>query len=247
MLKNGGPMNIDFHSHILPGMENGAKDVETSIKILEKEVQDDIDIVIATPKYNPELQSVEDFLIERDNSYTKLITTICGMEIPSIKLGAEVKYCPKLLTMDNLLDLCIEGTNYLLLELPPVQFNNQLTEEISELTYNRNITPIISHVDDCLRYTSIESLEEILDLDVLGQINASSFIDKEKRKLAFKLIHNNYIHVLGSGANDTVNNPALMKEAEIIIYKKFSRRLYGDFMENAKLVLHNRKIEEILL
>lgn len=240
-------MNIDFHAHLLPGMENGAKDVDTAIKILEKEVQDNIDIVIATPRYNPESQSVEDFLNERDEAYTKLITTICGMEIPSIKLGAEVIYSPKLLSMDNLLELCIEGTNYLLLELPQVQFNTKLTEEISELAYNRNITPIISHVDDYLRYTSIESLEEILDLDVLGQVNASSFIDKDKRKIAFKLISDNYIHIIGSGANDAENNPALMKEAEDVIYKKLSRKLYGDFMENAKLVLYNRKIEDILL
>ena len=240
-------MNIDFHAHLLPGMENGAKDVDTAIKILEKEVHDNIDIVIATPKDNPDVQSVEDFLKERDDSYTKLITTICGMEIPSIKLGAEVQYSPKLLSMDNLVDLCIEGTNYLLLELPHVQFNTKLTEEISELAYNKGITPIISHVDDYLRYTSIESLEEILDLDVLGQVNASSFVDKDKRKIAFKLISDNYIPIIGSGANDTESNPALMKEAEDVIYKKLSRKLYGDFMENAKLVLYNRKIEDILL
>ena len=109
------------------------------------------------------------------------------------------------------------------------------------------IKPIISNVSDSLKYTSIESLEEILDMDVLGQVNASSLLDKDSRKDIFKLINNNYIHLIGSNAYNHKNKPVLMKEAENILLRKYSRRLYFDFMDNAKSVLKNKKIEDILM
>lgn len=240
-------MNIDIHAHILPELDDEANTLEASIKLLEKEVADDIDIVIAAPRFNATKQTVDEFIEARDVAYTKLITEVGLMDIPSIKLGAEVKFMRNLKSLPQLHDLCIEGTDYLLLKLPKVQINKELIDDIYELTYSTNIKPIICNVEDSLKYTSIESLEELLDMDVLGQVDASSLIDKEIRKNVFRLVNNNYIHLLGSNAYNPVSKPVLMREAEDIIVKKFSRRLYFDMMDNAKKVLYNKKVEEILL
>ena len=240
-------MNIDVNAHILPELDDDSNTLEASIKLLQKEVDDDIDVVIAAPIFDATKQTVEEFLAARDASYTKLVTEIGFMEIPTIKLAAEVKFIRNLKELPDLHDLCIEGTDYLLLKLPEVQINKEITNDIYDLTYSTNIKPIIVGVEDSLKYTSIESLEEILDMDVLGQVNASSIIDKEIRKLVFRLVNNNYIHLLGSNAYNPVNKPVLMKEAADIIVKKFSKRLYFDLMQNATLVLKNSKIDDILL
>lgn len=240
-------MNIDFHSHILPGIDEGLATVEEAISLLKKEQKDNIDIVIATPRYDINKYSISDFITLREKAYTKLITEIGDLDIPSIKLGAEVIYSDNLLNTPDLHNLCIEGTDYLLLELPKVQLNDYILDNIYDLTYNTNIRPIISHVEESLKYTSIESLEEVLDMDVLGQINASSLLDKDSRKKAFKLFNNNYVHLIGSNACDPISNPVLMKEAEQVFTKKYSKRVYIDLMNNAKLVLKNISVEEILL
>ncbi|MBE5935850.1 MAG: hypothetical protein E7262_08680 [Lachnospiraceae bacterium] len=240
-------MNIDIHAHILPELDDNSNTLEASIELLKKEVKDDIDIVIAAPVFDATKQTVEEFLEARDKSYTKLVTEIGFMEIPTIKLGAEVKFIRNLKQLPDLHQLCIEGTDYLLLKLPEVQLNKEITNDIYDLTYTTNIKPIIVNVENSLKYTSIESLEEILDMDVLGQVNAASFIDKEVRKLVFRLVNNNYVHLLGSNAYNPINKPVLMKEAENIIVKKFSKRLYLDLMQNATMVLKNSKIDDILL
>ena len=240
-------MNIDIHAHILPELDDNSNTLEASIQLLEKEVKDNIDIVIAAPAFDATTQTVEDFLEARDIAYTRLITEVGLMDIPSIKLAAEVKFIRNLKNLPRLQELCIEGTDYLLLKLPQIQINKEIINDIYDLTYTTNIKPIICNVEDSLQYTSIESLEEILDMDVLGQVNASSLIDKDSRKSVFRLINNNYVHLIGSNAYNPINKPVLMKEAEQIIFKKFSKRLYFDMMDNAKKVLKNSKVEEILL
>ena len=75
----------------------------------------------------------------------------------------------------------------------------------------------------------------------------SSLLDKDSRKKAFKLFNNNYVHLIGSNACDPISNPVLMKEAEQVFTKKYSKRVYIDLMNNAKLVLKNISVEEILL
>ena len=240
-------MNIDIHSHILPELDDTANTLESSIELLKKEVEDNIDIVIAAPIFDATKQTVEEFLTARDLAYTKLITEVGLMDIPTIKLGAEVKFMRNLKNLPDLHQLCIEGTDYLLLKLPEVQLNDEISNDIYDLTYSTNIKPIIVSVENTLKYTSLESLEEILDMDVLGQVNAPSLIDKDIRKLIFKLINNNHIHLIGSNAYNPTNKPVLMKEAADIIIKKFSKRLYYDLMQNATMVLKNSKVDDILL
>ena len=69
-------MNIDIHAHILPELDDNSNTLEASIKLLEKEVSDDIDIVIAAPRFDATKQTVDEFLEARDIAYTRLITEV---------------------------------------------------------------------------------------------------------------------------------------------------------------------------
>ena len=238
-------MVIDFHAHVLPGIDDGAQDIATSLAILDTELHDGVDMIIATPHYYPEEQSVEDFLAARDKSYTKLIHAAEDKAIPSIKLGAEVYYSPILCNLPNLHDLCIDGTDYLLLELPYQELSPKLIDGISKLIYSSNVIPIIAHAERYLNYTSLESLEEILEMDVLAQVNASSLASMSTRKTAIKLIKNNYIHLIGTDVHNLTSRPPQMKEAEKVLTKKVSKNVFNYFMRNAKMVLANRDIDEI--
>ena len=62
-------MIIDFHSHILPGIDDGSRDIEESIILLDKLAANGTDLVVATPHFYCDEQSVDDFLANRNNAY----------------------------------------------------------------------------------------------------------------------------------------------------------------------------------
>lgn len=63
---------IDFHSHILPGIDDGSASVEESLKLLEMLAEQGVKTVVATPHFYPDRTSVSDFLRRRDAAYQRL-------------------------------------------------------------------------------------------------------------------------------------------------------------------------------
>ena len=63
---------IDFHSHILPGIDDGSRNVEESIALLRKEAEQGITHVIATPHFYPQHDTPERFLKRRNEAETVL-------------------------------------------------------------------------------------------------------------------------------------------------------------------------------
>ena len=64
---------IDFHSHILPGIDDGSKNVETSLKMLSISKSGGVDTVVLTPHCHPMSQEhIDKFLERRENSFRAL-------------------------------------------------------------------------------------------------------------------------------------------------------------------------------
>ena len=111
-------MNIDFHAHILPGADHGCKDLSMSMHQLALAQKAGIDKIVATPHFYPQNESCADFLIRREKAYSQLLSQTKGKPLPEVVLGAEVQLQLGLDRIENLDQLCIRGTNVLLLELP---------------------------------------------------------------------------------------------------------------------------------
>ncbi|MCR5609933.1 MAG: hypothetical protein K6G26_12815, partial [Lachnospiraceae bacterium] len=236
-------MIIDCHSHILPGIDDGASDVNMSMAMLDMMSEQGIDMIISTSHYYPEEQSIESFLSKRDAAYTSLMNKAEDKMIPTIKLGAEVLFSPILINHPDLHELCISGTDYLLLELPYRELDTKLIDNIEKFIYSApGIYPIIAHAERYLNYTSIESIEEILDMDVLAQINASSIVNRYTRKIALKMIKNSYIHIIGTDAHNITSRAPMMDEAKKVLDRKISKNVFLNFMDNAKMILDNADI-----
>ena len=82
---------VDFHTHILPGIDDGSKDVEMSLAMLAAEKDQKVDKIIATPHFYAKQDSVQKFLERRRASYERLMHAYSRdtEQIP-ILLGAEV-------------------------------------------------------------------------------------------------------------------------------------------------------------
>lgn len=67
-------MPIDFHTHILPGIDDGSRNVEMSLRMLAAQREQQVDEIVATPHFYAQKDSVEEFLLRRQCSYEKLKT-----------------------------------------------------------------------------------------------------------------------------------------------------------------------------
>lgn len=65
-------MPIDFHTHILPGIDDGSRNVEMSLRMLAAQREQQVDEIVATPHFYAQKDSVEEFLLRRQRSYEKL-------------------------------------------------------------------------------------------------------------------------------------------------------------------------------
>ena len=75
---------IDMHSHILPGIDDGAKNLEVSLQLIEKNLRDGVRTICLTPHFNFEKQTIEQFLEERQKSYELLKTAVEEKVAPEI-------------------------------------------------------------------------------------------------------------------------------------------------------------------
>lgn len=239
-------MNIDFHTHILPAIDDGAKNIDISMSILEKEKDDGVDIIVATPHFYRNKENISSFLKRRENAYSELSKSTEYLSFPKIVLGAEVYFSPSLIDDESIESLCIDNTKYMLLEMPYQQFTKNILDNLRNFVNSTNVIPVMAHIERYLNFTDIKNIYEMMSMDVLGQINCSSLTTFSTRKKALKLIESGVVHVIGTDVHNTVSRPALFREAKDIIINKCSEQCFNRLMTNSENILKNAGIDRIL-
>ena len=202
---------MDCHSHILFGIDDGAKTIENSISILTKMQALGFESIILTPHYrgrylanNKEKQAV----LEKLNSALK----DNNINI-KLYLANEVKIT------SNMLELINNNTiktinNYLFLELPFDTKIYNLKKIIYELQSN-NIKVILVHPER-YPYMTLGDFIELNDNDVYLQVNYESILGKygiKAKSMARKLLKKDIVYLLGTDVH----------RDSTIMFKKFDR------------------------
>ena len=229
---------IDFHSHILPLMDDGSKSVQESIELLKILKQQGINKVVATSHYYPEIESVEDFLKRREDSYILLKKEMLN-DLPDIVLGAEVKFYPGISRMENLEKLCVENSRVLLLEMPFTYWTEFTLKEVIDLANLKNITVVLAHIDRYFSYQTGSVWQKLFENGILMQANADSFMGLFSRIKVFKFLKKGWIHFIGSDCHNLITRPPKIGEALNIIFKKFGSD-YVNFMTDFDLGVLNQ-------
>ena len=170
---------VDIHTHILPGMDDGAADTRVSIAMLKMQAAQGVDTVVLTPHLYREREDVERFLERRARSMARLqaaLDTLPQQErdaLPKLVLGAEVAWRPNMKHMENLDQLCIEQTEYMLLELPNIKWTDEIINSIYNLL-NRGITPVLAHLERYFSHQNRDMLEQLISIGVPFQISAGA-------------------------------------------------------------------------
>lgn len=195
---------IDFHSHILPKVDDGSSSLEESIALLRLEAQQGISHVIATPHFYPQHDTPEHFLKRRLQAELLLQEEMekhTGM--PKLSIGAEVYYFNGISGADALSELTIDGKPYVLIEMPYAPWTEKMLHELEAIYVKRGLTPIVAHLDRYLtKFTARKTLERMAELPVLIQVNGEFFLQRSTKRMALRMLDRGHIHLLGSDCHN---------------------------------------------
>ena len=202
---------IDLHCHILPGIDDGARDIREARAMLDAQWTSGVEGIFLTPHFYPEKKTIEAFLEEREKSWTQLLSELSARERSQIRLGAELRYCEKLLDLD-LRKLTLGESDYLLLELPERRYPAyavQIAEEILE----EGLIPILAHVERCIYFREEpELLRRLIDLGVLAQVSAQALSDKRDKGFSVACLRHGLAQIAASDAHDTAGRKPGMNQ-----------------------------------
>jgi protein-tyrosine phosphatase len=208
----------DFHSHVLPGVDDGSDSVSTSLLMLKMWHDQGISRICATPHFVAERMTPERFLQRRNAAYEDLRQAAVG-DGPEILLGAEVRFFDGISASEELTRLCLTGTSLLLLEMPFVKWTERMLGEVAEIR-RRGIIPVAAHLERYIRFNPKKTIRQFMDLDIMIQCNAEFFLERRTERKALSLLREERIHFLGSDAHDLSSRAPNMRAALTLIEKK---------------------------
>lgn len=216
-------MKIDFHSHVLPNVDDGSHSTDESVALLRQLAQQGITHVVATPHFYARHDTPAHFLEKRALAEQRLREEMAKFgDLPELLVGAEVRFFSGISDSEAVKRLTIAEKNYILIEMPATPWTDQMYRELAQLREKQGVTPILAHID---RYVSPLRNRDIpcrlAGLPLLVQANADFFLSGFTSPMALRLLKNEQIHLLGSDCHDLKHRPPRLEAARRII----SRRL----------------------
>lgn len=231
---------IDWHTHILPNVDDGSHSVQESVEMLDMLSNQGVETVIATPHFLADNESVEDFLKRRKTVFSELKLSLKPMH-PQILLGAEVKYYRGISRLEDLSRLCIEGTDLLLLEMPVSCWTEYTVRELEELASSQRVTLILAHIERYIKLQKAEIMQRLYESNIMMQVNASLFKGYFSKRLAFSMLKDGTVQFIGSDCHNMRSRPPRIGEAYSAVAAKLGQEFLNEFNGFGKAVLVENK------
>lgn len=192
---------IDFHTHILPGMDDGSGSISESLALLRAEAAQGMEAVVLTPHFYAHENSPGKFLVRRERAWQTLEPYL-DPGMPKVFLGAEVQYFEGIAGVDEIDRLRIEGTDYLLLEMPFSHWSDRVVEEAVSLNERDGIRVVLAHIERYMPMQNREVWSYLRGCGLLMQVNASFFGNWKTRHKAVSMLERGEIQLLGSDCHN---------------------------------------------
>ena len=213
----------DLHTHILPGMDDGSRSVEMSIAMLREEAAQGVAAVALTPHYYRDRENSGAFLARRAAASEALEAAIAALpeaersSLPARILAAEVAWVPNLVDCSHLREVCYQGTDIFLLELPMQPWYDGLFSQLYDLINVTGLTPVIAHID---RYWNSQKPTRLAELYALGlpvQLSSEALLRFPTRSRALKALQKGQAQYLMSDCHRIQErSPNLLQGMEIV-------------------------------
>lgn len=196
---------IDFHSHILPKVDDGPDRVTESLTMLRRSFLQGVDLMVSTSHFYAHEEYPRDFLARRNRSFRALHEAMAMMPevYPQIILGAEVLYFPGISDAEDIGSLMIGASKSILIEPPMAPWSDEMLDEIAQLGRNLDCTPVIAHVDRFMQMLGDNTLmDRVRQRNMLVQVNAEYFLNPKTVKAAIRDLKHGNIQLIGSDCHN---------------------------------------------
>lgn len=244
-------MRIDFHSHILPEIDDGSGSPAESEEMLNRLAGDGVDKVILTPHFYRNNETIASFLKRRASSYEKLGEITAHVRgCPELVLGAEVLFYPSLCRDELFNSLCIENTGYVLLELPFQKFTTKFYNDFSSFMNECSCKIILAHIERYLGFGNKPTdIMKLLDYgSVLFQMNCSSLAEAGlvRRHKLTPMINGHIISAIGTDAHNMRSRAPEYAGAEKVIIQHCGQNYFDEICLRSEMILNDRPIADII-
>ncbi len=233
----------DIHCHVLPGVDDGARDMEQARAMLRFMYDEGIRNVIVTPHYHGGYMECDiDTIRKRFTEVKQLVRDDEYISRMMLFLGCEIYYYPSIIEwLEKGRVTSMAGSDYVLLEFGFTQDCREIFEAVTHVS-NAGYLPIVAHVE---RYEKIAkkiaNVEELIKRGAYIQVNAEAFNGRfRERRFANKLMKEHMVHFVATDAHGIRHRrPELAGAAQHIIKhygEDYCREL---FVENPALVVSN--------
>jgi len=224
---------FDFHSHVLPNMDDGSTSIQESLDILNMLDKQGVDTLCFTSHYYPKEEEINEYITRRNIAFDNIVKEYKG----KIKLfkGSEVLYYRGISMSNDIFDLCIEGSDFLLLELP---YRTKI--DFRELyTLNNKLTVVLAHIERYLDLYNFNELTEITSNGILLQSNTEMFNSNSFKHIK-KLFDNEMISFIGSDAHDINNRRPKFDDFQNYILENYGQIYYDKYIEKMNNIFWGR-------
>ncbi|MEB6212083.1 tyrosine protein phosphatase [Enterococcus casseliflavus] len=237
---------IDLHCHILPGIDDGAGNIEESIAMAEKAVSQGITHILCTPhhkngKYqNPKLAVISHvYSLQAEINKRNLPLTL--YEGQEVRLTGEIIEDIK---NNEILFTDLDDT-YILIEFPTMEVPNY-TEQLFFELLKMNKKPVIVHPERNAHFRKDpNNLIPFLEMGCLAQLTAPSYVGffgKSIQKTAKQMVEHNLVQMVASDAHGTKKRTFFMKETFEQIAKEYGSDKVAKMQQVSKDLLNGDEI-----
>jgi protein-tyrosine phosphatase len=216
---------VDIHSHILPGLDDGAKTLDDSVTMLHMAAEAGTTDIVATPHANTEFTFDPDLISQKIDE----VQAAAG-PVPRIHRG-----CDFHLTLENIQDAlanpgkyAINHHTYLLVEFSDLLIP-RTTQEIFDRLADSGLTPIITHPErNGLLHSRLDQLQSWVENGALVQVTAGSLLGgfgRTAKSVATDLMNRNLVHFIASDAHDIKYRTPVLRDAHQYVEKTWNRSL----------------------
>ena len=232
---------VDLHTHILPGVDDGAKDMDTAIEMLRMAWDNGTGTVVLTPHYRGRYKKTTP---REMRAVFEELSNRAAKEVPDMKLilgheaGNEHELWDKLLCERV---LTLGGTRYVLLEFEEHCYRSNVLSSVLSLV-NSGFLPVIAHVERYEIFRKTPSLAaEVVSMGAMLQVNAGSILGKHGLGVSLycrKLLRKGLVSFVASDAHDPKDRtPALRACYDRVRTLRGEAVAQAVFAENAQRIL----------
>ncbi len=239
---------IDLHNHVIPGLDDGSKTLEMSLKMLRCAADQGITDVVNTVHFQTSRLDGITFEYKLVKSKIEELQIELDKEDIPIKLhfSAEVFYLPNLFELKDNPLLTFGHGKYMLVEFPMDQIPNGCYEVFFQLKL-AGVTPIIAHPE---RNKPIQKDLSIVRKLIRGgcviQIDAGSItgtLGSASEVAALEIIRQGCCHLIGSDAHDDNRRNFLLADALEFVKEILGETAINLVTTNPKCILTGKTID----